>query len=114
MIFMPKPYPTEPRERAARLVIEHRSKYVTECGNLVGRGKAENRAAESPRNCVRRAEVNAAQAGGASSEEATDPRRLLLAVWLGAGAGPAWSCFPAPGSGDRPTAMLRSIARFIT
>jgi hypothetical protein len=30
MIFMPKQYPRELRDRAVRLVIEHRSEYQTE------------------------------------------------------------------------------------
>ncbi len=36
MIFMPKQYPRELRERAVRLVIEHRGEYETEYAAIRG------------------------------------------------------------------------------
>jgi transposase len=81
MIFMPKQYPRELRERAVRLVIEHRGDYESEYGAIRSiAAKLGIATAETLRQWVRQAEVDAGQRPGASSEESAEIRRLRAEV----------------------------------
>ncbi len=74
---MPKQYPRELRERAVRLVVEHRGEYATEYAAI--RSVAAKLGIATPqtlRQCVRQAEVDAGQRPGTSSEESAEIRRL--------------------------------------
>jgi transposase len=81
MIFMPKQYPRELRERAVRLVIEHRGDYPTEYAAIRSiAAKLGIATAETLRQWVRQAEVDAGQRPGMSSEESAEIRRLRAEV----------------------------------
>jgi transposase len=74
---MPKRYPRELRERAVRLVCEHRDQYATEYAAI--RSIAAKLGIASPetlRQWVRRAEVDSGQRPGVTSEESAEIRRL--------------------------------------
>jgi transposase len=77
MIFMPKQYPRELRERAVRLVIEHRGEYETEYAAIRSiAAKLSIATAETLRQWVRQAEVDAGQRPGVTSEECAEIKRL--------------------------------------
>jgi transposase len=81
MIFMPKQYPRELRERAVRLVIEHCGDYPTEYAAIRSiAAKLGIATAETLRQWVRQAEVDAGQRPGMSSEESAEIRRLRAEV----------------------------------
>lgn len=78
---MPKQYPRELRERAVRLVIEHRGEYATEYAAIRSiAAKLGIATAETLRQWVRQAEVDAGQRPGMSSEESAEIRRLRAEV----------------------------------
>jgi transposase len=81
MIFMPRQYPRELRERAVRLVIGHRGEYQTEYAAIRSiAAKLGIATAETLRQWVRQAEVDAGQRPGMSSEEPAEIRRLRAEV----------------------------------
>ncbi|MGW2642960.1 IS3 family transposase [Streptomyces sp. NPDC001348] len=73
----PSPYPAELRERAVRMVAEIRPNYPTEWAAMkVVAAKLGIGAAETVRTWVRKAEVDAGQRPGTTSEEAAEIKRL--------------------------------------
>jgi transposase len=81
IISMPKQYPRELRERAVRLVVEHRGEYETEYAAIRSiAAKLGIATAETLRQWVRQAEVDAGQRPGVSSEESAEIRRLRAEV----------------------------------
>jgi transposase len=77
---MPKQYPTEVRQRAVRLVLEHRDEYHTEYAAIRSIGARCNVGTETLRKWVRQAEIDAGQRPGVSSEESAELRRLRAEV----------------------------------
>jgi transposase len=77
---MPKQYPTEVRQRAVRLVLEHRDEYDTEYAAIRSIGARCNVGTETLRKWVRQAEIDAGQRPGVSSEESAELRRLRAEV----------------------------------
>ncbi|SCG74816.1 transposase [Micromonospora inositola] len=74
---MPRQYPRDLRERAVRLVLEHRGDYGTEweaIGSIAA--KLGIGSAETLRKWVRQAEVDAGQRAGVTSDESAELRRL--------------------------------------
>ncbi len=73
---MPKQYPREVRERAVRLVREHRGEYETEYAAIRSIGARCDIGPETLRKWLRQAEVDAGARPGVSTEEAVEVRRL--------------------------------------
>ncbi len=74
---MPKQYPRDLRDRAVRLVCEHRADYATEweaIGSIAR--KLGIGSAETLRKWVRQAEIDTDARPGISSEESAEIRRL--------------------------------------
>jgi transposase len=77
---MPKQYPSEVRQRAVRLVLEHRDEYDTEYAAIRSIGARCNVGTETLRKWLRQAEIDAGQRPGVSSEESAELRRLRAEV----------------------------------
>ena len=74
---MPKQYPRELRERAVRLVAEHRGEYETEYAAICSiAAKLGIAAPETLRRWIRKGEVDSGQRPGVTSEESAEIRRL--------------------------------------
>jgi transposase len=78
---MPKQYPKDLRERAVRLVVEHRGDYDSEYEAIRAIAvKLGITTPETLRKWVRQAEVDAGRRPGVSSEESVEIRRLKREV----------------------------------
>lgn len=78
---MPKQYPGELRERAVRLVAEHRDQYETEYAAIRSiAAKLGIATPETLRQWIRQAEVDGGQRPGTSGEESAEIRRLRAEV----------------------------------
>ena len=78
---MPKQYPRDLRERAVRLVVEHRGDYDSEYEAIRAiAAKLGVTTPETLRKWVRQAEVDAGKRPGVSSEESVEIRRLKREV----------------------------------
>ena len=73
---MPKRYPRDVRERAVRLVVEHRGEYETEYAAIRAIGAKLGLGPETLRKWLRQAEVDAGTRPGVTSEESAEIRRL--------------------------------------
>jgi transposase len=73
---MPNKYPREVRDRAVRLVIEHRGDYESEYAAIRSIGAKCQIGPETLRKWLRQAEIDAGQRAGLSTEEAAEIRRL--------------------------------------
>jgi transposase len=74
---VPKQYPRELRERALRLVAEHRDDYETEYAAIRSIAvKLGIATPETLRQWIRKGEVDAGQRPGVTSEESAEIRRL--------------------------------------
>jgi transposase len=77
MISLPKQYPRELRERAVRLVAEHRGEYETEYAAIRSiAAKLGIATPETLRQWIRKAQVDAGERPGMTSEESAEIRRL--------------------------------------
>jgi transposase len=74
-----KRYPAEVRERAVRLVMEHRRDYPTEWAAIVSISQKCGMTAETLRKWVRQTEVDGGRRPGLSSEEAARNKELRRA-----------------------------------
>ena len=73
---MPKKIDPALRERAVRLVLEHRSEYPSNAKVIAAVARQECVGAESLRRWVIQAEIDAGDRGGQTSEEHAEIRRL--------------------------------------
>lgn len=71
-----KRYPAEVRERAVRLVLEHRGEYESEWAAIVSIAQKCGMTAETLRKWVRQFEVDGGRRPGVSSEEAARIKEL--------------------------------------
>ena len=71
-----KRYPAEVRERAVRLVLEHRGEYQTEWAAITSIAQKCGMTAETLRKWVRQTEVDGGRRPGVSSEEAARIKEL--------------------------------------
>ena len=71
-----KRYPAEVRERAVRLVLEHRGEYQTEWAAITSISQKCGMTAETLRKWVRQTEVDGGRRPGVSSEEAARIKEL--------------------------------------
>jgi transposase len=76
MISKGKRYPAEVRERAVRLVLEHRGEYQTEWAAITSIAQKCGMTAETLRKWVRQTEVDDGRRPGISSEEAVRIKEL--------------------------------------
>ena len=78
---MPRKHPQDLRERAVRMVLEHRADYPTEWVAIKSiAGKLGIGTAESLRSWVRQTEVDAGRRPGVTSQEAEEVRALRREV----------------------------------
>jgi transposase len=76
---MPKQYPNEVRQRAVRLVVDHRGEYETEYEAIRSiAAKLGIGSAETLRKWVRQFQIDAGKRPGVSTEESAELRRLRL------------------------------------
>jgi transposase len=74
---MPKQYPKDLRDRAVRLVVEHRGEYETEYEAIRSiAAKLGIGSAETLRKWVRQSQIDDGQRPGVSTEESAELRRL--------------------------------------
>jgi transposase len=74
---VPKQYPRELRERAVRLVAEHRGEYETEYAAIRSiAAKLGIATPETLRQWIRKTEVDSGERPGVTSEESAEIRRL--------------------------------------
>lgn len=74
---MPKQYPKDVRDRAVRLVLEHREQYETEYEAIKSIAvKLGIGSAETLRKWVRQAEIDSGKRPGTTTEESAEIRRL--------------------------------------
>jgi transposase len=71
-----KRYPAEVRERAVRLVLEHRGEYQTEWAAICSIAQKCGMTAETLRKWVRQVEVDGGRRPGVSSDEAARIKEL--------------------------------------
>jgi transposase len=71
-----KRYPVEVRERAVRLVMEHRGEYESEWAAMTSIAQKCGMTAETLRKWVRQVEVDGGRRAGVSSEEAQRIKEL--------------------------------------
>ncbi len=71
-----KRYPAEVRERAVRMVLEHRGEYESEWAAIVSIAQKCGMTAETLRKWVRQFEVDGGRRPGVSSEEAARIKEL--------------------------------------
>jgi len=71
-----KRFPQEVRERAVRMVFEHRQEYASEWEALRSISAKIGCSAETLRNWVRQAEIDSGRRGGLSSEERARTKAL--------------------------------------
>jgi transposase len=71
-----KRYPVEVRERAVRLVMEHRGEYQTEWAAITSIAQKCGMTAETLRKWVRQTEIDGGRRPGISSEEAARIKEL--------------------------------------
>jgi transposase len=71
-----KPFPPEVRERAVRMVLDHEGDYESQWAAIVSISEKFGMSSESLRKWVRRAEVDAGQRPGATSDQLEELRRL--------------------------------------
>jgi transposase len=71
-----KRYPAEVRERAVRLVMEHRGEYQTEWAAITSIAQKCGMTAETLRKWVRQTEIDGGRRPGISSEEAARIKEL--------------------------------------
>jgi transposase len=71
-----KPYPVEVRERAVRLVLEHRDEYETKWAAICSIAEKFGCSAETLRGWVRRAEVDGGLRPGTTTAEAERIKEL--------------------------------------
>jgi transposase len=78
---MPKAYPRELRERAVRMVLDHRADYDTEWEAIGSIAKKLGiGSAETLRKWVRQAEIDGGQRPGLSTDESAEVKRLRREV----------------------------------
>ena len=73
---MPKSWDTETKEKAVRLVIEHRSDYSSEWAAITTIATRLGMSAETLRKWVRQSRVDAGQEKGVTTEQAAEIREL--------------------------------------
>ena len=73
---MPKRWDRETKEKAVRLVIEHRGDYSSEWAAITTVAARLGMSAETPRKWVRQSRVDAGQESGVTTEQAAEIREL--------------------------------------
>ena len=73
---MPKRWDTETKQKAVRLVIEHRSDYSSEWAAITTIATRLGMSAETLRKWVRQSRVDAGQEKGVTTEQAAEIREL--------------------------------------
>jgi transposase len=76
MSNMGKPFPPEVRERAVRMVLEHRDEHASQWGAICSIAEKFGMTPETLRKWVRRAEIDAGARPGPTSDQLEELRRL--------------------------------------